>query len=155
MERLALAIGNIAGVKTESKGYKGIELAEVNSLEPFSVIYRGAELDGDNLKIADYLIKDYGREFEIETDNMTNIKGNKFSLSGTPYLVNDINPSGTRPIASIPEAGGTTSNVEMEGTLKAKGKIKWTDTLKQGDELAVILTEDEQTLIILCKVVSI
>ena len=99
-------------------------------------------------------MKDYEREFQIETDNTTNIRGNKFNLSGNP-LINDINPSGTRPITTIPEAGGSISNVELEGAMEAKGKLKWTDTLKKGDELAVLLTENEQTLIVLCKVVSI
>lgn len=153
MERLAKVIKNIGG-KSNNSSFKGVELAEVKSLDPFSVIFRGIELEKENLKIADYLMKDYEREFQIETDNTTNIRGNKFNLSGNP-LINDINPSGTRPITTIPEAGGSISNVELEGAMEAKGKLKWTDTLKKGDELAVLLTEDEQTLIILCKVVSI
>ena len=81
------------------------------------------------------------------------MKGSKFTLNGAT-LLNDTTPGGARPVTTIPEAGAVT-NIETEGTLKAKGKIKWTDTLKKGDELAVLLTEDEQTLIILCKVVSI
>lgn len=153
MERLAKVIENIGGKKTESLGHKGIELAEVSSIDPLKVIVRGIELDSENLKIADYLVKDYEREFELETDNTSNLKGNKFSLNGAT-LINDTTPGGARPVTTIPEAGIIT-DVEIEGTLKSKGKIKWTDTLKQGDELGVIFTEDEQTLIILCRVVSV
>lgn len=153
MERLGKAIKNLGGLKSESKGFTGIQLAEVNSVDPLTVIFQGIELGSEDIKIADYLLKDYEREFDFESDNTANLKGSKFTLNGAT-LLNDTTPGGTRPITTIPEAGAVT-NIETEGTLKAKGKIKWTDTLKKGDELAVLLTEDEQTLIILCKVVSI
>lgn len=150
MERLAKAIQGLGNINKTSRG---VELAEVSSVDPLKVIYRGIELDRDNLKVADYLIKEYEREFEIQSDNTANLTGTKFSLKGTT-LINDTTLGGLRPVANIPEAG-VSNQVEMEGTLKAKGKIKWTDTLKKGDELAVLLTENEQTLIVLCKVVSI
>lgn len=153
MERLGRAIKNIGGQKAENKGFTGVQLAEVNTVDPLTVIFQGMELESENIKIADYLLKDYEREFDFESDNTANLKGNKFTLNGAT-LLNDTTPGGIRPVTTIPEAG-TVTNIETEGILKAKGKIKWTDTLKQGDELAVLLTEDEQTLIILCKVVSI
>lgn len=153
MERLGKAIQSIGGMKAESNGFTGVQLAEVNTVDPLTVIFQGIELENENIKIADYLLKDYEREFDFESENTANLKGNKFTLSGTA-LINDTTPGAPRPVTNIPETG-TITDVEIEGTLKAKGKIKWTDTLKKGDELAVLLTEDQQTLIILCKVVSI
>lgn len=131
---------------------KGLSLAEVKSENPLVVIFKGIEWDKNEILIADFLKENYQRKYEIKSDSKTSVKGNKFSLSASPSVIIDTIPGGTRPIVTIPE--GQTTSVELEGVLETKGDFKFTDTLKKGDILAGILTEDEQVLILLVKLVS-
>lgn len=85
---------------------------------------------------------DYTREFKIEGSDFE-LKGDKFSLSANPFVIQDTTPSSPRPVATIPE--GQTSNVEIGGKADNIGSITYTDTLKEGDLVLLIPTFDEQT----------
>lgn len=87
-----------------------IQLGTVISPEPLVIKLGGIQIDKDNILIADYLLKDYIREYQSSS--------NKANWSTTSY-------------------------------------IKYTDVFKKDDILAVLATEDNQTFIILARVVSI
>lgn len=106
----------------------GIQLAEVIAPPPNLLIKVGdLQVDKKNILIADYLIPGYNRQY---------------SQGG----------SGT---ISTKDSGGTSSPYTVLESINATGKVTLTDTLQKGNVLAVIPTSDEQTYIILARVVSI
>lgn len=92
------------------------------------VKYGDLVLDKDNLYVADYLLTNYQREYELTGEGITT-------------LVQPIPPDPP----TITETWGMTSTILI-------GNIKLTDTLKSGDLVALISTQDKQTFIIVCKV---
>ncbi len=107
-----------------------IKLAEVVSPPPDIIIKMGdLQVDKNNILIADYLLPGYKRNMSStsEGDIISHDDGDPRAYS--PYIV-------------------------LEG-LSHSGQITFTDTLKPGDILAVMPTEDGQTYIILARVVRV
>lgn len=86
-------------------------------------------LDADDLLIADYLLPNYQREY---------------SQTGEGTIITKTPPS---PV--------TYSSYTVMESLTDTGQITFTDTLKSGDIVALLATEDRQTYILLCKVVNV
>ncbi|MCK9326680.1 MAG: DUF2577 domain-containing protein [Bacteroidales bacterium] len=118
----------------ESVNPPGIRLAEVVSPPPNIAIRIGEmPIDKDNILIADYLLPGYTRETEQKS-------------AGT--IITHI---------PVPEEEPPTDYSEYTAmeSLTHEGTVKFTDTLKAGDIVAAMPTEDGQTYIILTKVVSL
>ena len=96
----------------------------------------------EQLYINTLLTDEYIREFEIENADFE-LTGDKFTLTATPFVINDTTPASPRPVATIPE--GQTTKVEIGGKAKIAGKFKLIDTLKAGDLVKLTPTADEQT----------
>ena len=98
-------------MRKQSKDYEGIVIGEVLSAPPSLVIKVGdLQVDKDNILIADYLLKDYLREYKSSSDNS--------SWGSTNY-------------------------------------IRYEDTLKAGERLAIATTLDKQTYIVLARLVRL
>lgn len=95
-------------------------------------------LDKTNLIIAAHVLNDYEREFEIFEGDIQFDDANmgKTSSSG----------GHSHTIESL--------NVDSQ-TLKAKGKFKWTDTLKVDDLVILIPSENQQMYILIDKAVEL
>lgn len=107
----------------------GIKLAEVVAPPPNIVIKMGdLQVDKDNIYIADYLLPGYRRTANQQSEGgiITHDGGDP---TYSPYTVLE--------------------------SLTHSGTITLTDTLKPGDIVAAVPTEDGQTYIILAKVVSL
>ena len=99
----------------------------------------------EQLYINTLITDEYEREFEIENADFE-LSGDNFSLTATPFVINDTTISSVRPITTIPE--GQTTQVEVGGKAKIKGKFKLIDTLKIGDLVKLTPTVDEQTFFV-------
>lgn len=109
-----------------------IMLAEVITPPPELLIKVGdIQIGTPNLLIADYLLNDYQRIMQMATTSSNGTTNEVFV--GEPYChSHELTTLGFEP-----------------------GTVKTIDTLKAGDVLAVMPTYDEQTYIILAKVVRI
>ncbi|MGB9813537.1 MAG: DUF2577 domain-containing protein [Thermovenabulum sp.] len=109
-----------------------IQIGQVISPPPNIVIKIGdLQVDKDNILIADYLLPTYQRQISIP---MT---------SGAGIMSSEI----------VGDHGTHTHTIyQLE---ISQGKIQTQDTLKSGDLVAVMPTEDRQTYIVLAKVVSL
>lgn len=108
-----------------------IQIGQVISPPPNIAIKIGdLQVDKDNILIADYLLSDYRRQIAIPETTATGTMTTE--LADSPYV----------HAHTITEVG-------------IQGGIQFTDTLKQGDVVAVIPTEDRQTYIILAKLVRL
>ncbi|EON70452.1 DUF2577 domain-containing protein [Lysinibacillus sphaericus] len=87
-------------------------------------------LDKSHLVIAAHVLNDYERKFEIEGE---------FQFTATDCGSTSANSSHSHSIESL--------NVDSK-SLKAKGKLKWTDTLKK-DELVILVPAGNQQMYIL------
>ena len=109
-----------------------IEIGEVVAPPPNIAVRVGdLQIDKDNILIADYLLSDYEREVSVdetsEAGTITEI------ITREPYT------EATHEIAKY----------------NLTGSIKFKDTLRQGDLIAVLSTADRQTYIILARVVRL
>ena len=110
----------------------GIRLAEVVSPPPDIVIKMGElQVDKNNILIADYMLPGYKREASG-------------SSAGTIITHLDVEE---------PEPPDYSEHTVME-SMSYEGTARFTDTLKSGDTVVVMPTEDRQTYIILARVVS-
>lgn len=94
-------------------------------------------LDKSHLVIAAHVLKDYEREFEI--------------LEGEIQFTDE--NCGTTSVSSNHSHNIASLNVDSQ-TLKAKGKIKWTDTLKADDLVILVPAGNGQMYILLDKAVE-
>lgn len=156
-----------------------VQLAKVLTPPPNLTIQTGdIQIDKDNILIADYLLADYKRAYHMEgklhlSASDTNAEDN---LSGaTNIKAHSHTVSGSSPEGSVT---GTAASVDHDHTIKnitintedfnAHGDGKdpivndktapdtyfaFKDTLKKGDIVAVMPTEDRQTYIILSRLV--
>lgn len=95
-------------------------------------------LDKTNLIIAAHVLKDYEREFEIfdaEIQFTDENMGNTNTVSNHSHTIQSL-------------------SVDSQ-TLKAKGKFKWTDTLKEGDLVILVPSQNEQMYILIDKAVEL
>lgn len=106
-----------------------VQLGVVVSADPLTVKLGDLQIGKENLLIADYLLPDYQRVASIPiTDG-----------------------SGVMSSTSIGEHGSHTHNITKLGI---EGEIVLTDGLKADDIVALIPSLDEQTYIVLAKLVS-
>ena len=121
-----------------------IGIALVTSAPPnLKVQYKNIELDKDNIWINESLLDTYIREFQTEKSKM-NLQGETaLALAGVTGQATE-NPTGHKHPIQFQSQDYT-----------AEGKIKFIDTLKKGDKLAILPTEDNQDFIILSKVVRL
>ena len=120
-----------------------IQIGEVISPPPDIVIRVGdLQVDKDNILISDYLLPNYKRQFEIPETS-------EAKITTEAYIDNDF-----ENVHSITYKNPIT-NETLEGTIGLKGEMMLTDTLQQGDIIAVLPTEDRQTYIILARLVKL
>lgn len=104
-----------------------IQIGQVIKAPPNLVVQVGdLQVDKANIMIADYLLDNYERAIKVDETTATGITD---LVLQHDHMVDKI---------GIPE-----------------GKINFTDTIKQGDNLAVLATDDEQLYIILARLVSL
>lgn len=104
-------------------------------------------IEKEQIYISSQVLKGYEREYELEGD--LELSGKDFLLQATPAVINDTSISGSRPVTAIPE--GQTTKVEVKGSVKGKGTIKLTDTLKKGDIVLMIASSDNQKFFLIDK----
>jgi len=131
-------------------------------------IGNGIILDKDDLLFSAGILKDYVREYKIESTD-AQMSGNKldltgasdFSLTGVNLVTDSVGFSATpRPINSIPEgtvtqwsAKATDFNLDSQD-FKSTGIITLTDEIKTGDKVVLMATESNQLFYVLDRVVS-
>lgn len=101
-------------------------------LNPDVVLYK------ENLVIAASVLKNYEREFEIfdaEIQFTDSNCGQTNNVSAHSHSIESLNVNSS--------------------TLKAKGKIKWTDELVEGDKVILVPTNNEQMYILIEKAVEL
>lgn len=126
-----------------------IHLAEVLEPPPEIIIKLGdIQIDKKNILIADYLLKEYKREYKA-TGKLKFEDANCGKT--TPQVVGN-HGSHTHGIASL-----NVNTEDFPDSFVIEGKdpyyLWFKDTLKKGDVLAVMPTYDMQTYIILARVV--
>lgn len=108
-----------------------IQIGQVISPPPNIIIKIGdLQVDKDNILIADYLLPNYQRQITIPETTATGTMTTE--LTGSPYAHTH----------TMTEVG-------------IQGKIQFTDTLKAGDTVVVMPTEDRQTYILLARLVRL
>ena len=107
-----------------------IEIGEVILPNPLTIKIGDLQIDKDNILIADYLLKDYRRKVKIP----------------------EVTATGETNNVSVGDHGTHKHSVDKIGVNEVE--ITFSDTLKQGDKLAILSTGDGQTYIILARVVD-
>lgn len=124
----------------DNKIYSGYNVGEI--VEDFpSIKIRTDEnilLDKEELLFSAHLLRDYEWEYEI--------------VEGEIQFV-DTN-CGDTTVDSLHSHQIESLNVDTN-TLKSKGKIKWVNTIKKGDKVLLIPSGDEQTYVVIDKVVTL
>lgn len=95
-------------------------------------------LDKTHLIIAAHVLSDYEREFEISDANMQFVDEN----------------CGTTNVASNHMHSIQSINVDAQNA-KLKGKLKWIDTLQQGDLVILVPAANQQMYILIDKAVEL
>ena len=98
-----------------------IQIGIVITSNPLTIKVGDLPINGNNLLIADYLLKNYKREISISTTNATGIAGDQNISS-----------------IAIPDA-----------------TLNFINGLNKDDSLALLPTQDNQTYIVLARVVNI
>lgn len=125
----------------DNKYYLGPQIGKVISPLPEIKIALGEKviLVKEHLIIASHILEDYEREFSLEGHL-------KFSDSD----------AGRTEEAFVSQHGFHMHNIEFikaNTDYQSTGKIKWTDSLKKGDEVLLIPTTNEQQYYVIDKVV--
>jgi len=102
-------------------------------------------LDKDNLIIAAHVLADYQRELEITGE---------IDITGAAGKTTLIQPPPPEEPVVVSETWGMQST-SLEGQEKITGAMKYTDTLKAGDEVILIPSTDEQRYFVIDKVVRL
>lgn len=95
-------------------------------------------LDKSHLIIASHVLNDYERKFEVfdaEIQFTAENCGSTNTVSNHSHTIQSL-------------------NVDSQ-TLKAKGKFKWTDTLKEGELVILVPSQNEQMYILIDKAVEL
>lgn len=107
-----------------------VQVGVVVAADPLTVKLGDLQISKDNLLVADYLLPSYQRQLNIPlTDG-----------------------SGVMSAEEVGPYGSHTHAISKLGV--SDGAINFTDGLKQDDVVALIPTADEQTYIVLARVVS-
>jgi len=126
-------------------------------------------LDKDDLIFSASMLKDYEREYKIESTD-AQLKGDKLDSSGmdfsatapSGFVLDSVGASATpRPVVSVPEGGATTAyeanatDFDQNATdFKSTGKITLTNELIAGDLVAIIASDSNQLFYVMDKVLS-
>lgn len=129
-------------------------------------IGNGIILDKDDLVFSASILKDYTREYSIDSID-AQLKGSKldsdgtdYSFSATPFVINDTLTTGSRPVLTIPEGVATVwstsaTNFDLDSQdFKSTGNITYTDEIVTGDKVMIMATETNQLFYVMDKVVS-
>lgn len=95
-------------------------------------------IEKDQIVVSKHVLKDYEREFEVEGKITLNSQSES-ALAGITGQATE-NPNGHIHGINF-----------KDNEYKAKGKIKWTDTLVKGDIVLLIATMDNQLFFLLDK----
>lgn len=125
----------------DNKYYLGPQIGKVISPLPEIKIALGDKiiLVKEHLIISSHILKDYEREFSIE---------GQIQLSQEN--------AGETDNASVGDHGShghKLASLNLDTQYQSTGKIKWTDSLKEGDEVILIPTTNEQQYYVIDKVV--
>lgn len=127
----------------DNKYYLGPQIGKVISPLPDIKIGLGEKiiLTKEHLIFASHILEDYEREFSVE--------GNlKFSDFG----------AGMTTEAYVPQHGfhlHEIKSLKVNTDYKSTGRIQWTDSLKEDDEVILIPTTNEQQYYVIDKVVRL
>jgi len=118
--------------------YEGYSIGEVVEGFPEIAIKLDAQriLYKDRLVFAAHILKDYEREFELEGE-----------IQFTDENCGETN------VMSLHSHSIESLNVDSQ-TLKAKGKVKWTDVIKKDDKVILVPNADHQKYIVIDKAVT-
>ena len=128
-------------------------------------IGNGIILDKDDLLFSAGILKDYAREYSIDSTD-AQLKGSKlnsygtdYSLAGAPIFTDSNGTLGTIPITAMPTLATswstTATNFDMDSNdFKSTGTITLTDEIKKGDKVVLMATETNQLFYVMDKVVS-
>lgn len=127
----------------ENKLYFGPQVGTVVNPLPNIQIGLGDKiiLTKEHLIIASHILQDYEREFSLEGE----IQFSQENPGETDnILVGDHGPH-----------SHTVTNISIDTEYQSIGKIKWTDSLKTGDEVILIPATNEQQYYVIDKVVRL
>ena len=129
----------------------------------------GIILDKDDLIFSAGILKDYVREYSIESTD-AQLKGSTLDTSGVEFsatapagfVIDSVGTSATpRPVIAVPEGGPTTEYTanatdfnQDANDFKSTGTITLTDEIKTGDKVVLMATETNQLFYVMDKVVS-
>ena len=128
-------------------------------------IGNGITLDKDDLVFSASMLKDYAREYSIESTD-TKLRGSKldsngtdFSLAGAPLFTDANGTLGSVPVLTIPTVATswstTATNFDQESDdFTSTGTITLTDEIVTGDKVMIMATESNQLFYVIDKVVS-
>lgn len=119
-------------------------IGEILTVEPLTIKVGSIQLDKDNLYIADYLLKDYEREY----------------ISESKINIEDGSITGKTSSTSISEHGSHSHNLNSinitSGIARDEGKIKTKSScFKKGDMVAIQQLSNSNQFIVYCKLVRI
>lgn len=119
-------------------------IGEILTVEPLTIKVGSIQLDKDNLYIADYLLKDYEREY----------------ISESKINIEDGSITGKTSSTSISEHGSHSHNLNSinitSGITRDEGKIKTKSScFKEGDMVAIQQLSNSNQFIVYCKLVRI
>ena len=119
-------------------------IGEILTVEPLTIKVGSIQLDKDNLYIADYLLKDYEREY----------------ISESKINIEDGSITGKTSSTSISEHGSHSHNLNSinitSGITRDEGKIKTKSScFKEGDLVAIQQLSNSNQFIVYCKLVRI
>ncbi|MEH6940772.1 DUF2577 family protein [Bacillus sp. JJ722] len=125
--------------KNENQPYDGYFVGRVIADFPDIKIEidKNIILDKSHLVFAASLLKGYTREYEIFEADV------QFTDS----------QCGSTTVESLHSHGIESLNVDTT-TLKSKGKIKWTDTIKKDDEVILVPSQNSQSFIVIDEAVT-
>ncbi|KLU66762.1 hypothetical protein DEAC_c14300 [Desulfosporosinus acididurans] len=119
-----------------------VQIGIVVSEDPLTVKLGDLQISKDNLLVADYLLPDYKRKYSAS--------GNlQFSENGS------LGPTDSASVGDHGSHSHTLTGINIDTDHKQSGDLTLTDGLKKDDTVALIPTLDEQTYIILARLVSL
>ena len=130
----------------ENKIYLGPQIGKVLTPPPGIKISLGDKiiLDKERLIIASHVLNEYEREVEINGD---------IEISGGIGLTTLVQPPPPETPTTSQTWGMTSTSLNGQETIT--GKMKYTDTLKPGDEVILIPSNDNQIYFLIDKVVRL
>jgi len=122
--------------KIKNPNYMGPVMGEVIRINPLKIsIHDKIFIEGSDIVVSKHLLVGYEREFEID---------GKISLQ----VATELAKAGVTGQATETPTGHKHDVKLNDSSFTAKGKIKWTDTLKVGDIVIISVSMDNQTYFI-------